>query len=262
MPSDDRSDPLSVGFRDVDSTRSDKILRCLHAFQEIDAVRNYKASALEHLELEPGSAALDVACGLGDDVAAMKARCARADGADRSLTLLAQARARHAGLGCVFSLADAAHLPFADGRFDAVRVDRSLQHINNPGRVIREMSRVTRRGGIVLCAEPDWGTYLIGGPHSAVVERIQRDWIKTFRNPWIGRELSSMLAAAGVVDRRCEEFWLPTHGFAQSDILFEIDATVGLLSPELPEARPWLETYRDGEAYAGVLMMIWWGRKA
>jgi ubiquinone/menaquinone biosynthesis C-methylase UbiE len=42
------------------------------------AGRAYKARALEHLGLGPTGAALDVACGPGDDVARMKARCAQA----------------------------------------------------------------------------------------------------------------------------------------------------------------------------------------
>ena len=109
---------------------------------------------------------------------------------------------------------------------------------------------------------PDWGTYLIGGPHSEVSERIQRDWIRSFRNPWIGRELSGHLSDAGVVDIRHEAHWLPTYGFTQSDILFEIEATARELAAELPEALTWLDGYRRGEAYAGVLLLICWGRKA
>jgi ubiquinone/menaquinone biosynthesis C-methylase UbiE len=254
-------DPLPVGFRDVDATAPDKIIRCLDCLQSMAAGRAYKARALDLLGLEPGASALDVACGLGDDVVRMEARGVRAVGVDRSRTLIAAAQARHAGSGCEFDVADAAALPFADGSFDAVRIDRSLQHIAGPGRVVREMARVARRGGVVLCAEPDWGTFLLGGRHCAVSERIQHDWIRTFQNPWIGRELSSLLSEAGVGELRWEALWLPTHGFAESDLLFEIDANARKLSAELPDALPWLEAYRRGEAYAGVLMLICWGRK-
>ncbi|MCP9840348.1 methyltransferase domain-containing protein [Synechococcus sp. J7-Johnson] len=258
---DTTPDPLPVGFRDVDATAPDKIIRCLDSLQSMAAGRAYKARALDLLGLEPGASALDVACGLGDDVVKMKARGVRAVGVDRSRTLIAAAQSRHAGSGCEFNVADAADLPFADCSFEAVRIDRSLQHIPDPGRIVLEMARVARRDSVVLCAEPDWGTFLIGGRHSAVTERIQHDWIRTFQNPWIGRELSSLLADAGVGDIRQEGFWLPTHGFAESDLLFEIDANARDLSVELPEALPWLDAYRRGEAYAGVLMLICWGRK-
>ena len=226
------------------------------------AGRAYKARTLELLEIEPGSSALDVACGLGDDVVRMQAVGARAVGVDRSCTLVAAAQSRHTGSGCQFLVADAGSLPFADASFAAVRVDRALQHIPDPGRVVSEMARVARCGGVVLCAEPDWGTFLLGGPHSPLTERIQHDWIRTFQNPWIGRELPSLLTDAGVGDLHREAVWLPTHGFAESDLLFEIEANARSLAAEFPEALAWLEAYRRGEADAGVLMLICWGRKA
>jgi ubiquinone/menaquinone biosynthesis C-methylase UbiE len=255
-------DSLAVEFRDVDSAEPDKIVRCLDTLQTMETGRAYKARALEHLGLGPASVALDVACGLGDDVARMRARCGRAVGVDRSRSLITAARSRHPDAGCAFAAADAAALPFAEATFDAVRVDRSLQHIADPGRVVREMARVTRRGGVVLCAEPDWGTYLVGGPPSALTERIQHDWMRSFQNPWIGRELSSLLAAAGINDRQQEALWLSTHGFAESDLVFEIDATAQRLAADFPQALAWLDSYRAGEAYAGVLMLICWGRRS
>jgi len=245
VSSDPNPDLLSVGFRDVDATASDKILRCLGTLEKMEAVRSYKARVLDHLELERKSSALDVACGLGDDVAALKARCARAVGVDRSAMLLDLAEQRHPD--CEFGLADASALPFPDGTFDAVRVDRSLQHIDQPVRVVREMARVAVRGGVVLCAEPDWGTFLLGGPHSDVTERIERDWIRSFRNPWIGRELASLLEQSGVGDVQWEAHWLPTQGFAETDILFEVAATVDRIADEVPEARSWLDGYRKGK---------------
>ena len=260
MGGERKSESLPMGFRDVDGTIPDRFIRCLDSLQRMEAVRTYKGRSLDHLGLKPSSAALDVACGLGDDVVRMQARCGRAVGVDRSATFVAQARLRHPG-SCEFSQARADALPFPDATFDAVRIDRSLQHIADPGRVVREMARVAKPGGVVLCAEPDWGTLLIGGPHCEVSERIQHDWIRSFQNPWIGRELSTHLANAGVVDIRWEGHWLPTRGFEESDLLFEIEATARKLAAEIPEALPWLETYRNGEAYAGVLVLLCWGRR-
>ncbi len=253
--------PLPLGFRDVDATAPEACVRCLDCLYQLPAGRAYKARALAALQLVPGCAALDVACGLGDDVAQMVAAGARAVGADRSRTLLTAAQARHSATAASFHLADAKALPFTSGSFDAVRIDRALQHIAQPELVVQEMARVTRRGGVVLCAEPDWGTFLLGGPHGAVSERIQHDWIRSFQNPWIGRALPDLLSAAGVGELQREEVWLPTHGFAESDLLFGIEDNARKLAAEQPEALDWLEHYRKGEAYAGVLMLISWGRK-
>ncbi|MCP9819663.1 hypothetical protein KBZ18_09175 [Synechococcus sp. Cruz-9H2] len=76
----------------------------------------------------------------------------------------------------------------------------------------------------------------------------QHDWLRTFQNPWIGLELSGLLADAGLVDIRQDAVWLPTHGFAESDLLFEIDANSRHLSAELPQALSWLEAYRRAGA--------------
>jgi ubiquinone/menaquinone biosynthesis C-methylase UbiE len=258
---DTPSVPLPIGFRDVDATAPEACVRCLDCLHQLPAGRAYKARALAALQLVPGCAALDVACGLGDDVVQMVAAGARAVGADCSRTLLAAAQTRHSATAASFQLADAKALPFVSGSFDAVRIDRALQHIAQPELVVKEMARVTRRGGVVLCAEPDWGTFLLGGPHSGVSERIQHDWIRSFQNPWIGRALPDLLSAAGVGELQREEIWLPTHGFAESDLLFGIEDNARKLAAEQPEALDWLEHYRDGEAYAGVLMLISWGRK-
>ena len=104
---------------------------------------------------------------------------------------------------------------------------------------------MARRGAVVLCAEPDWGTFLLGGRDTVVSERIQHTWIRSFQNPWIGRELPTLLEAAGVGEIRQEELWLTTHGFAESDLLFEIEANARQLSAKLPEALSWLDTYRQ-----------------
>lgn len=52
------------------------------------------------------------------------------------------------GIGNLFcGLGDARALPFADASLDVIVTSYSLHHIPGPGRVIREMARVLRRGG-------------------------------------------------------------------------------------------------------------------
>ena len=50
--------PLPVGFRDVDATAPEKIVRCLECIATLAAGRAYKARSVEALGLGPGSAAL------------------------------------------------------------------------------------------------------------------------------------------------------------------------------------------------------------
>jgi SAM-dependent methyltransferase len=49
---------------------------------------------------------------------------------------------------------DAHRLPFADASFDVVTCQTVLIHVNDPVAALREMARVVKPGGAVICAEP------------------------------------------------------------------------------------------------------------
>ena len=52
-------------------------------------------------------------------------------------------------------LADAEKLPFKNNEFDAVIAYRSLHHIQNINKAIKEMFRVCRGNGVVLISDPN-----------------------------------------------------------------------------------------------------------
>ena len=69
--------------------------------------------------------------------------------------------------------ADAFHLPFADGAFDAVTVSFGLRNMNDTVAALREMCRVVRPGGrLVICevSQPPWR--LIRWLHHNIVLRM------------------------------------------------------------------------------------------
>ncbi len=73
--------------------------------------------------------------------------------------------------------ADAERLPFEDERFDLVVAYRALHHANNTRRVIREMHRVCRKGGVLLVAElNDHGQKVLEHPsdNGRLIARIGR----------------------------------------------------------------------------------------
>lgn len=88
------------------------------------------------LGANPGRRILEVDCGLGDDAAALAKRVAPGGSVvaiDGSQAMVDAARERHGDLaGLSFDVADAARLPCSDASFDACRIDRVLQHIDDP----------------------------------------------------------------------------------------------------------------------------------
>jgi ubiquinone/menaquinone biosynthesis C-methylase UbiE len=261
---DNKDGYLATGFRNVDGAKTEKMMRCLDALQSAECFQRYKNRSLELLHGANDLSALDVACGLGDDVVRLKGKFGRAVGIDSSSQLVAEAIRRHQSEGCEFQCTDATILPFTDEQFDAARVDRSLQHIANPVGVVKEMARVVKKGGMILCAEPDWGTFFIGTAFSTRTRVIQNRWMESFMNPWIGRNLFGMMKSIGIGDLAIEAHLLLTEGFEASDLVFDITKTIEQLKSvgeSEAELSAWMEDYKNTEALAGVTLIICHGRK-
>jgi SAM-dependent methyltransferase len=110
---------------------------------------------------------LDVGCGAGSVAKAVRAE--RPDlevfGCDLSESAIALAETRPEGVQ--FRLATAEKLPFKDGEFDFVWIFDVLEHVEHPDRVLSEVARVLRPGGVFhivlpLEAQP-WSLYRLVG---------------------------------------------------------------------------------------------------
>jgi SAM-dependent methyltransferase len=219
----------------------------LTSFQE------YKRLISERLRLGPAQSLLDIGCGLGYDVIEA-GRVVGAEGSaigiDTSEALVAAARSAipSSMAQVAFETADGEALPFIDCTVDAVRVDRTLQHVPNPSRVITEMYRVLRSGGRVACAEPDWGTFTITSEDREMERLVVNAWCDSFRHGWIGRNLKSEMEAVGFEDVHVTGHLLIAEGYASIDKLFDIAHTVAnLRSQGKGETRldEWLACLQD-----------------
>jgi ubiquinone/menaquinone biosynthesis C-methylase UbiE len=163
--------------------------------------RPYKEYVLAALDLSNGHTALDVGCGPGTDLLALAAGVGPAGsviGIDGNPAMVAQARAGAGGPTVEVILGDAHALPVSDNSVDRIRVDRMLQHVRDPARVIAELRRVSRPGALVALAEPDWATLTIDTDDVAIsnafVGFICSDVV---RNARIGRGIARLAQAAG-----------------------------------------------------------------
>ena len=99
---------------------------------------------------------LDLGCGPGIVTAAMAPDVREAVAYDLTPEMLdkAKQRCQEAGLKNVrFELGSAEHLPFDEGGFDCVVTRLTTHHFLDPRRVMKEVVRVTRRGGKVVVAD-------------------------------------------------------------------------------------------------------------
>ena len=123
--------------------------------RSMSAFKAYVATAAQ-LAVRDGLV-VDVGCGLGGDLARLRALGVNTVGVDASATFLATA----ATTGAPVLQGDAAALPFRNGSVDGVRSERTLQHVADPGCVLDEMARVLRPGGWVAILEPDFRTFRV-----------------------------------------------------------------------------------------------------
>jgi demethylmenaquinone methyltransferase / 2-methoxy-6-polyprenyl-1,4-benzoquinol methylase len=98
---------------------------------------------------------LDLATGTGDIAALMSAThtSARVVGGDFSLNMLKEAKKRFADKKIFWHACDANCLPFADGSFASVTFGYLLRNVDNAGKVLREVHRVLKPGGKVVCLD-------------------------------------------------------------------------------------------------------------
>jgi ubiquinone/menaquinone biosynthesis C-methylase UbiE len=111
---------------------------------------------LRWAQLPAGATVLDLGCGPGalSVLLARKAQPRLVAAFDLDAGLVKQTRRRAKGLPVAPLVADAARLPFADARFDAVFVVGVLHHIPNWRAALPEVARVLKPDGRFCFAEP------------------------------------------------------------------------------------------------------------
>jgi demethylmenaquinone methyltransferase / 2-methoxy-6-polyprenyl-1,4-benzoquinol methylase len=132
----------------------DKVARRYDLLNDVLAlgqVRVWRRRVVEALEVGPGDRVLDLAAGTATSSAAIAETGAEVLASDFSSGMMAEGRRRQPHLP--FVGADAMHLPFADGTFDAVTISFGLRNVHDPRLALSEMARVTRPGGTVLVCE-------------------------------------------------------------------------------------------------------------
>jgi SAM-dependent methyltransferase len=119
---------------------------------------------------------LDVGCGTGANVSAF-VRLAPTIGIDASMDALHFCRSR--GITTV-ALSPVEDLPFSCGAFDIVTALDVLEHTDDDLIALREIGRVTKRGGLVLITVPAYG--FLWSEHDEALKHRRRYTAHELRN--------------------------------------------------------------------------------
>jgi SAM-dependent methyltransferase len=162
----------------------------------------YKRRAAELLRPHAAGRYLDVGVGTGADALALAAELGcEVVGVDASEAMVAEARTR--GLRDAL-VADAHALPFEDASFDGCRADRVFQHLADPDAALAELVRVTKPGGRIVIADPDYGTQVVSVDDQDVARRVFEWRAQRLRNGTLAHRLAARLVATGLVDVHAE----------------------------------------------------------
>jgi ubiquinone/menaquinone biosynthesis C-methylase UbiE len=268
-------DYLSSGFSDIDHSNDPSFFSsCLVTLNSLPYFQDYKRKSFDLMNARVGSRALEVGCGLGFDAITL-ARIVGSTGqvvaVDSSQTMLeaARSRAENLGLSIEFVLGDASRLDFDDGCFDCARVDRTLQHIPDPEKVLTEMAGVTRSGGRIVAYEPDWGTFVIGSMDRQITRKVTDLWCDTFRSGWIGRNLYGYFRDMGLEDVQVYPSTLVITDINLAEKVFDLsknaEKAMGLSLVSRSEALGWLkglmEDFLRGKFFCSYTGFLAYGRK-
>ncbi|MEM9374021.1 MAG: methyltransferase domain-containing protein, partial [Planctomycetota bacterium] len=147
---------------------------------------------------------LDIACGEGYGSAMLAGVARSVVGVDIDGPTIEQARAAYHTSGVEFEQGDCASIPYKKDSFDVVVSFETIEHIEDHAGFLREIRRVLRPGGILVCSTPDTDVYRHpGGPnpfHAMELDRgeYERLLAKRFSNV---RILGQQLISGSVIAR-------------------------------------------------------------
>lgn len=143
---DKRRDDVSRMFDHV-AARYD----LLNSILSLGMDRQWRRRAVAAIAPEDGELVLDLAAGTGTSSMEIALLGPVVVAADLSFGMLTQGRKQFPELD--FVQADALQLPFDDETFDAVTISYGLRNVEDTVGALREMLRVTKRGGRIVVNE-------------------------------------------------------------------------------------------------------------
>lgn len=133
---------------------SQEYLRSIDEYLNSHWVEEVNYFCSNFLKVE-NSAIIDIGCGLGYVLKKLPRNNTRLVGIDINRHLVGHAKAQCGNNRCDFVVADANSLPFASNAFDHAFIIEVIEHLADPGRTLRECSRILRAEGKLTLTTPN-----------------------------------------------------------------------------------------------------------
>lgn len=182
-----------------------------------DDTRDVYEHVLSLLEANDATSVVDLGCGPGEQLRmlgeSMPTR-ARLIGLDFRDNVLEEARsAAGDDSRFVFVHHDVNDgLPFEDGELERVLSVNMLEAVSEKESFVREIHRVLRPGGRLVCAHYDWESQLYDGPDKELIRRLvegsaesKQSWMTT-NDGWMGRRLWGTFQGTGLFEGRVDTY--------------------------------------------------------
>jgi ubiquinone/menaquinone biosynthesis C-methylase UbiE len=155
---------------------------------------------------------------------------------------------------------DAHALPVDDGTADRARMDRALQHVENPSGVLAELHRTLKPGGLLRIAEPDWDALIVDGDLE-MNRAFNRFVCSTMvRNATIGRRLGRLAREAGFEVEDVRAATTVLRDFARADYTLALtrntERAIRAGAIDRADGERWLAELRGGGFQASVTIFL------
>jgi ubiquinone/menaquinone biosynthesis C-methylase UbiE len=132
--------------------------------------KRYKAIMSEMVTPKPGDFFVDIGCGNGSLIAAIKKKATiTAFGVDISPNMIEECKKRYPNIH--FEVSSGELLPFEDSIFDCVTMCCVLHHLHSPETFFMEANRILKSGGILIIGEP-WMPVVVRQVTDAIISPL------------------------------------------------------------------------------------------
>jgi SAM-dependent methyltransferase len=191
---------------DLDEAAHERLIARLEARAQSAVFARLFDKYVERLDLRPGVRVLEVGCGTGAMLRLLARRPefhGTAVGIDQCPSFIRAASQRSweekVSDRLSFRVGDVHRLDFPPGAFDVVIAHTLISHVTDPTRVLGEMARVVRTGGMLAIFDGDYASLTYAFPDHGFGQRMDAALATaTFNNPRIMRDLPRLLPELGL----------------------------------------------------------------